>query len=230
MGSKSCGGFTLVELLVALSVMALMAVMAWQGLDAMARASTQVQERNAKVAVLNVGLQQWAQDLDMMVQTPPLSIMDWDGRVLRLVRRSTASASDGMLVAAWTRGERGGQGQWLRWQSEPLTTKAQLVSAFEQAGVWGQSPGEALRKQEVAIESVQAWQIYFHQGGAWSNPLSGDSPMGEGRATAYTTDSTASTGSAIDGIRLVLTLPASHPIGGTLTRDWVRPTLSGGES
>ena len=230
MRSKSCGGFTLVELLVALSVMALMAVMAWQGLDAMARASTQVQERNAKVAVLNVGLQQWAQDLDMTVQTEPLSVMFWDGRVLRLVRHSTASASDGVLLVAWTRGVRGGQGQWLRWQSEPLTTKAQLVSAFDQAGVWAQSPGEALRKQEVAIESVQAWQIYFHRGGAWSNPLSGDSTVSEGSVISYTTDSTASIGSAIDGIRLVLTMPASHPMGGTLTRDWVRPTLSGGNS
>ena len=150
--------------------------------------------------------------------------------VLRLIRRSTASASDGFLIAAWTRGERGGPGQWLRWQSEPLTSKAQLLSAFDEAGVWAQSPGDAQRKQEVAIESVQAWQIYFHRGGAWSNPLSGDSTMSEGRTTSYTTDSTSGDGSAIDGIRLVLTLPASHPIGGTLTRDWVRPTLNGGKS
>jgi general secretion pathway protein J len=33
-----------------------------------------------------------------------------------------------------------------------------------------------------------------------------------------------------DGVRLVLQLPPGETISGTLTRDWVRPTLSGGKS
>jgi general secretion pathway protein J len=33
-----------------------------------------------------------------------------------------------------------------------------------------------------------------------------------------------------DGVRLVLTLPPGPSITGVLTRDWVRPTFSGGKS
>jgi len=31
-------------------------------------------------------------------------------------------------------------------------------------------------------------------------------------------------------VRLILTLPAGHTLGGDLTLDWVRPTLSGGKA
>jgi general secretion pathway protein J len=33
-----------------------------------------------------------------------------------------------------------------------------------------------------------------------------------------------------DGVRLVLTLPASEGIGGVITRDWARISLGGGKS
>lgn len=228
---KNSNGFTLLELLVAMAIMAVMAVMAWQGLDAMARTRAMAQEHQNQVAVLNTGLQQWGRDLDMVVETGPLSIMVWDGRVLSLVRRSTANTADGVLVAAWTLGMRGGSGerQWLRWQSKPETTLARLRTALDQAGMWAQSASDADRQQEVSIVPLEGWQIYFYRGGAWTNPLSNDSLQGQSRAMSYNTDSLMR-GIAIDGIRLVLTLPAGHPMGGNITRDWVRPTLSDGKS
>jgi general secretion pathway protein J len=232
-GCKTCSGLTLIELLVALGIMAIMAVMSWQGLDAMARARTMADDHHNQVAVLNTGLQQWVQDLDKVVETPPLSVITWDGRVLRLIRHSTGSAHDGLLVAAWTRGVRDvngvGQGQWLRWQSKPKTTVNELRAAFDQAGVWAQNAGETGRQQETSIVPLQGWQIYFYRAGAWTNPLSSQALPGESRATAYSTDSVTS-GAAIDGIRLVVTLPPGHPMGGAITRDWVRPTLSDGKS
>jgi general secretion pathway protein J len=228
--NKSCYGFTLIELLVAIAIMAGMSVMAWQGFDAMARTHAMAKDRYDKTATLNVGLQQWTQDLEMMIQTKQLSFIAWDGRVLRVIRRSAAHVADGVLVAAWTRGLRdeGGQAQWLRWQSKPVTSNAQLLSALEQAGAWAQSAGDAGHQQEVSIVPIESWQIYFNRGTAWTNPLSVDSPPGE-RATGFTTDSTV-VGAAINGIRLVLTLPPGHPMGGAITRDWVRPTLSDGKS
>ena len=42
-------GFTLVELLVALGVMALMAILGWRGLDGLSRAQTAAQARSDEV-------------------------------------------------------------------------------------------------------------------------------------------------------------------------------------
>ncbi len=231
--SKTCGGFTLIELLVAMAVMATMAVMTWQGLDAMARTRAMAQEHHSQVAVLTTGLQQWVQDLDQMVETPPLSIITWDGRVLRLVRHNTGVVSDGLLVVAWTRSVRdvnvAGQGQWLRWQSKPESNSIELSAAFAQADVWAQSAGAAEQQHEVSILPLIDMQIYFYTRGAWATLLPAELQPGESRTKSYTTNS-VTIGAAVDGIRLVLTLPPGHPMGGTVTRDWVRPTLSNDKS
>ena len=80
------GGFTLVELLVALAVMALMAVLAWRGLDGMHRAQAQTLAYSDDVLALQAGLAQWATDLDAVMQLPPVGGIEFDGRVVRLTR------------------------------------------------------------------------------------------------------------------------------------------------
>lgn len=233
--SHRCRGFTLIELLTALAILAVMAGLTWLGIDSMVRSRTMAQAHQDELAVLNVGLQQWVHDLNAMVETPPLSILVWDGRVLRLVRRSasdTANATDGLQIAAWTRGMREVNGkaqwQWLRWSSPPATSVVELRALYEQAGVWGQNPSPEQRGAETQIVPLEGWQLYFYRGGAWTNPLSQDVPLDQNQAISYSTESTG--GASVDGIRLVLTLPAGHPMGGTITRDWMRPTLSGGNS
>jgi general secretion pathway protein J len=42
--------------------------------------------------------------------------------------------------------------------------------------------------------------------------------------------SVGATPAAPDGVRLVLTLPQGEVLAGTLTRDWVRPTVAGNKS
>ncbi|HWS04465.1 MAG TPA: prepilin-type N-terminal cleavage/methylation domain-containing protein, partial [Burkholderiaceae bacterium] len=63
-------GFTLVELMVAISVMALIAILSWRGLDGMSRAQTQTQARSDAILVLQAGLAQWKADLDAMADGP----------------------------------------------------------------------------------------------------------------------------------------------------------------
>src|SRR5690349_16455770 len=96
-------GFTLVELLVALFVMALLAALAWRGLDGMVRTKETTEARADDVLTLQVGLQQWTADLDAIEQLYGMKALEWNGRVLRLTRRSTASVTDGVLVIGWTR-------------------------------------------------------------------------------------------------------------------------------
>lgn len=218
-------GFTLVELLVSLFALALLAALSWRGLDGMVRAQQQTQQRADEVLALQTGLAQWTADLENLLQLPQITALEWNGRVLRLTRRGTASVTDGVRVVGWTRRD----GQWLRWQSPPLTSRGEVDAAWQQADQWAQNPGDALRRQEVAIAALEEWQIFYFRGDAWTNPLSADTTQAGTGAAAAATGGRA-VGIIPDGVRLVLQLPPGRAITGRLTRDWVRPTVGGGKS
>ena len=95
-------GFTLVELLVALALMALMAAMSWRGLDAMAGAQKRLAQHSDGLLTLQTGLAQWGADLDALALQPNIPSIDWDGRALRLLRRGSQSAGEGLHVVAWS--------------------------------------------------------------------------------------------------------------------------------
>jgi general secretion pathway protein J len=221
-GRMTSRGFTLVELLVALFALSLLAIMSWRGLDGMTRAQAQTEARADEALTLQVGLAQWAADLDALVQQPQTTAIEWNGRVLRMTRRSTGSPADGLLVVGWTRRIVNGQGMWLRWQSLQVVTRGELDAAWQQADIWAANPGAEQLRREVAIVPLEDWQIFFFREDAWTNPLSSDIQA------PGATPVTARTAAVIpDGVRLVLTLPPGTSINGVLTRDWVRPTLGG---
>ncbi|MFZ4622692.1 MAG: PulJ/GspJ family protein [Rhodoferax sp.] len=220
---KRPGGFTLIELLVALSLMALMAVLSWRGLDGISRAQHQLQQRADEVLALQATLTQWGADLDAMTEQPKLPGLDWDGRALRILRRAGVAAGDGLRVVAWAQRVIDGQGQWLRWQSPPLQSRAALDQAWQKAALWAQNPSDEDRLREVRTVPLSSWQIFYFRNNAWSNPLSSaDGP------DASSPDA-ASAATVPDGVRLVLVLPAGQAVSGSLTRDWVRPLLGGGK-
>jgi general secretion pathway protein J len=214
-------GFTLIELLVAIALMALMAALSWRGLDGMTRAQAQMRERSDQVLTWQAALAQWGADLDAMVQQPDLPSLDWDGRALRVVRGDASDPGAGLRVVAWSRGQRDGQSQWLRWQSPPLTTRAGLQQAWLQAAQWAQNPGDLERQMEVRIAPLAEWQVFYYRGNSWTNPLSS-----EGVIAGLVV---SGADGVPDGIRLVLTLPPGQAISGTLTRDWVSPAVGGGK-
>lgn len=233
-------GFTLIELLVALAAMAVMAGLSWRGLDGMVRAQSQIQQRADAVLTLQAGLTQWSSDLDGLMQLPRTKTLDWDGRGLRLVRRSTVQPGDGLLVVAWARRNVDGTDQWLRWQSPPQFSKSELQIAWAQAAQWAQNPGDAEKKYEVRITPLAQWQIYYFRGNAWTNPLSSDNTKPPVLPASSDNTNTNVPGGLVrrgpplenadlalpDGVRLVLTLPAGQAINGLITHDWVRPALA----
>jgi general secretion pathway protein J len=210
--------------------MAILAVMSWRGLDGMARAQTQLRQHSDDVLALQVGLQQWSADLDAVTQLPQAAALDWNGHVLRIVRRSGAKPGAGVVVAAWTRRIVDGRGMWLRWQSAPVTTRGDLNQAWQQADLWSQNPGEAERRGEVAVTPLSDWQVFYFRGNAWTNPQSSDATTASTPPPNLAGTGAVATSPLPDGVRLVLELPPGQAISGTLTRDWVRPTLSGGKS
>lgn len=217
-------GFTLVEVLVALAVMALMSLLAWRGIDGMRGTLDALRSGESEVLALQAGLGQWQADLDALQDAPDTPALDWDGLVLRMTRRDRSSEDEALTVVAWSR--RAADGAWLRWQSPPLRSRAAWADAWAQAQLWARTPGQAQRARELRVVDLEGWELFYFRNNAWSNPLS--SAEGLSAAAAGNADSsvTASGSARIpDGVRLVLKLGNGQTLGGTLQLDWARPTL-----
>ena len=208
--------------MVAIAVMALLALLSWRSLDGMTRTQTLTQERADQLLRLQAALGQWGADLDAITDTQEVLPLDFDGQLLRLTRRDSGETgldSAGVRVVAWTRLD----GQWRRWQSGPLQHRDDLAQAWQRAAQWGQ--GRAAERSArndtdsaVPVAAIEQWQLFYHRGETWGNPLS--SVGNESGSTANTR--------MPNGVRLALTLAPGQALTGPITRDWVRPTLEAG--
>ena len=228
---RSERGFTLVELLVALFALAILATLAYRGLDGMTRAQAITETRSDQVLTLQTGLAQWGADLEAMETVADgVKAIEWNGRVLRLTRRSTIQVTDGVLVVGWTRRVVGDRAMWMRWQSAPVTTRADLETAWQNADLWSQNQAGSGAAGEVAVTPLDDWQIFFFRDNAWTNPQS--SGISVFAAVPIVAQGGVGTPGAAfnwtppDGVRLVLTLPPDQAVNGTVTRDWVRPQVT----
>ena len=209
---KASKGFTLIEVLVASAILALMALISWRGIDGMFKTQTALQSRSDATQTLQVGLAQWRTDLDNMMVLHGTPALDWDGRVMRITRQHSQDPQAGVQVVAWTLGN----GQWTRWQSDPLAQADAWAQAWSQAQIWAETAGNLSinTSKEVVIHPLRTWQIYYHRDGAWSNPLSS-------AATAKSNFQNLP-----EGVRLVLELTDTPEIQGKVTLDWVRSTFT----
>lgn len=217
-------GFTLVEVLVALLMMALLTALAWRAIDGVMRArddSRQIVDRTTRLATV---LAQWEQDLQGVIDTEAVPPIAFDGMTLRLTRRSER----GVALVAWS--VRGGR--WQRWTAPPYQRSGELQEAWlGSQQMQGTEPGHL-----TLMEGASQWQVYFARGGQWSNAQStGDlevvagqqrpppgAPQPPAQAGSAPPDSAASAPpptqtlreAVPDAVRLVITLG-----GKTLTRD-----------
>ena len=224
-------GFTLVELLVAIAVLALLAIVSWRGLDGMVRAQQQTREHADAVATLQTVLDQWGADLDAIQTLEHTSAIAWDGQALRLTRRSSRAGDAGVIVVAWALRNADGTDQWLRWQSAPVATREQWGAAWRQAASWARTPDAATRRSETVLLPLTGWQLFFYRDGAWANALSTGATSTVPGALVPTPAAGAGTAATLpEGLRLQLSLPAGGVLSGQITRDWVNPTVGGNKS
>jgi general secretion pathway protein J len=228
-GMEPSRGFTLIELLVGIALMALMAAMSWRGLDGMAQAERQVRTYADEVLTLQASLAQWGADLDAMAEQTGQPSLDWDGRAMRILRRDPVAPGEGLRVVAWARRADGVAGHWLRWQSPPVRSRDALEQAWVTAAAWAQNAGDAERAGEVRIAPIDDWQIFYFRADAWSNPLSSAGASDGGGSESGTAAKGQAPAPVPEGVRLVLTLASGQAISGTITRDWLRPTVGGGK-
>ena len=157
-------GFTMVEVLVALLIMALMAAMAWQGVDAIVRSRDASQQRVETTLRLNTVLAQWEHDLAMLQETASVPPLSFDGATLRLTRR----AAGGIQLVTWALRDDQSGSSLHRWASPPYTTRAELQDTWLRSQQFQGSEVGQLR----TLDGLSQWQVYFYRGNGWSNAQS----------------------------------------------------------
>ena len=211
MASMRTRGFTLVEVLIALLVMAVMSGLAWRGVDAMLRSREQSQAHLERSARLQTVMAQLQQDLDQIHEGREFPALQFDGRHLRLTRRHP----QGVQVVVWFVVD----GALRRWADAPATQLDPLRRSFERSG-------QALTLAATALEAqpgISDWQLAYFFGNAWSNaqstgdfddpspaPKEGqDKPTGPQRVTLP------------QGLRITLQFTPQSGFGGPLMRQFL---------
>ena len=163
--TRRVSGFTLVEVLVAMLVMAIMAGMAWQGVDGIVRTRNATQARLEQTLRLNTVVAQWDQDLGAIQDSAvvPQSLA-CDGATVRLTRRTPT----GLQIVAWSLRadvDRADRAVWVRWASPVATTQRELQESWLRSQQLQDDDPATLR----VLTGLRSWQVYFFQGNGWAN-------------------------------------------------------------
>jgi general secretion pathway protein J len=199
-------GFTLIEVLVALVVMAIMSLMAWQGVDGIARSREANQTRLEQSMRLDTVVSQWEQDLAALQESTAVPALTCDGQTVRLTRRTDG----GLQVIAWSLRPDAIGSMWQRWAGPAVTTTTALQNSWLATQQFqGNEPGQ-LR----ALGGIDQWQVYFYQGNAWANCQStGDVAAAASAPGVFQRQVLPS------GVRLVLAFAPGSGRAGSLVRD-----------
>jgi general secretion pathway protein J len=209
---RRSAGFTLVEVLVAMVVMALMSLMAWQGVDGIARTRESNQVRLEQTLRLETVVAQWEQDLAALQETGAVPALRCDGQSVRLTRR----AEGGMQVVLWSLRPETRGAVWQRWAGPATTTTHGLQESWLRSQQFQGGEDGQLR----ALEGLDSWQVYFYRGNGWSNCQSSDvltpvSPF----AAAPTASAAAARVALPSGVRVVLAFAPARGLHGSLPRE-----------
>ncbi len=203
-------GFTLIEVLVALVVMAIMSLLAWQGVDGIVRSRESNQVRLERTLRLETVIAQWEQDLAALQETSAVPALVCDGQNVRLTRRTDG----GLQVVVWSlRAQDRGASVWQRWAGPAVTTTHGLQDGWLLTQQFQGNETGQLR----ALVGLEQWQVYFFQGNAWANCQS----TGNVLPTSPSASSVAGAPRTLlpSGIRLVLGFAPDSGMTGNLTRD-----------
>ncbi len=192
---RRTSGFTLVEVMVALTIMAILAALAFRGIDALVRAKDSALLSTDRTLKLNTGMSQFEYDISQMVDSKmlPQPVM-FDGATLRIARRTP----DGIQLVLWSLQDR----RWQRWASGSYVHVSELTDAWMRSQQWDSISGNAI----TVLANVDAFQVYL------CNPAAPGTP-GCSWNNVQSTQGAAS-GAQAQAIRIGLKLPE-----GEITRD-----------
>ncbi len=150
-------GFTLIEVMVSLFLLAILATAAWRGVDAITTAR-QIADGHLKQTLrLQAVMTQFDADLGQVLATKIIPGLQFDGAHLRITRRSAT----GMQVVVWYVS----QNRLLRWASPEASRVGDLEKYwYASYQLRGREPGTL-----VALKGVEQWQLFCWRRGALSN-------------------------------------------------------------
>ena len=176
-------GFTLIEVMVVLVIMSIMALLSWQGIQTMLKTREISLGLVTAVDSIQTATAQWRVDLDNTLSAPAsaqVPSLDWDARVLRLVRRSSGPGPWGPM-AGGNSGDSGtsaglsagsatdSPGVWVvAWSARSLNAEdLKLLPLSEQR------PGLYwLRWQSPAIANLAELNTYWEMARQWGQNAS----------------------------------------------------------
>lgn len=212
--TRGPGGFTLVEVLVALLIMSVIATMAWRGLDGILKTRDVAQGSTDRVLRLQSVIAQWEADLNAVMDTAVIPAFEFNGSTLRLTRHQP----EGAQLVVWALHGK----TWHRWASPPAARPTEL----EEYWMRSQQLLGNERGQMKALEGVNQWRLYYFRNNAWTNALSSGSEnpteIDVNRVMQQTQSaggSTATSGPLPSGVRLELAFAEGSGLNGTLLRD-----------
>lgn len=198
---RGSAGFTLVEVLVALVVMATMAAMAWRGIDALVRSRETAQGHLAQTARLQTVMAQWELDLRALQDShSPVQPLAFDGGNLVLTRQGNG----GLQVVVWSLRE----GSLWRWESPAVRVVEDLEDQRQRGLQQLAQRNPSLR----AFDGVASWQFYCYWGNAWSNCQSTGTTTSNAGPVKTTNPTPA-------GLRIAMQFAEGSGLSGTLTRE-----------
>ena len=207
-------GFTLIEVLVAMVVMAIMSLMAWQGVDGIARTREANQLRLEQVLRLETVIAQWELDLASIQETSAVPTISCDGQSVRLVR----GAEGGLQVVVWALRPDTQGSVWQRWAGPVVTTTRNLQESWFRTQQFQGSETGQLR----ALSGLEEWHVFFFQGTAWANCQSTGNVVALPTTPAASIPTPGPQKVALpSGVRVVLGFAPGSGLAGNLVRDTV---------
>ena len=170
--SRGAAGFTLIEVLVSLFILALLAGAAWKGVDAISTARQVADDNLQGTLRLQSVMTQLDADMAQVYDTQVVRGFQFDGANLRFTRR----AAGGVQVVVWSVRDR----KLLRWASPETTRVGELQDHWRRASqLQGREPGTL-----VALNGIDQWQVYCFRSGSLSNCQSSGNVVGGSGAPA----------------------------------------------
>jgi len=206
-------GFTLIEVLVSMLILAVLAGTCWKGVDAISSARQVADAHLQRTLRLQAVMTQIEADLGEVQDLAVVDPLIVDGTHVRLTRRGTGGAQ----VVVWHLRDN----KLYRWASPPATNVGDLqkywLAAFQLAG---NEVGSL-----TALGGVGRMQAFCYTGGNLANCQSSRSSTVIVAATTGTTasgatiNSTATRQALPDAMRVQLTMNEGSGYDGTLTRE-----------
>lgn len=200
-GPRAATGFTLIEVMVSLAILAVIAGLAWRGIDAVVKSRDVVRQRMDRIQRLQSAMSQWEADMGQLVDTDVVPGLSFDGATLR----ATRSHRDGVQLLTWSLQPDGLH----RWASAPV----QDIQALQDLWISSLQSRQGGTQDLRVLDGLATWQLYYFDSSSrgWRNAQSsGD---------VATTGNPRRADRLPDGLRVVLQFTPGGTAEGSVTRD-----------